>query len=227
MFRPLLERPSRCGGRPADLCGGELGSRPGPAPRPRLVRTETGMRRAVIVLAAGCVLSAGCRTPSTGPYPPDPLVLARKPLPASARPAGILPPLAAAEPAPPPVPNDLASTVPNPLPREPDSAAVRTVAHRTETQAREPEYGSDPHLHWLQGKLEKGADGRFELCYRRPSLDAPVGKVQLEDDVRLTAYGDGDAVRVEGVLVPSLALAEETSSPRYKITAVSRLSPAP
>jgi hypothetical protein len=84
-------------------------------------------------------------------------------------------------------------------------------------------------MRWLRGTLEKGSDGRFELCYRKAALDAPAGKVRLEDDPLLSPCADGEAVRVEGVLVPSrtpTAPTAEAPPPRYKLTALSRPSAA-
>jgi hypothetical protein len=184
------------------------------------------MRRAFIVLAAVTpALVASCQSPlPSSLYPPDPLLVLKKPL-AEARSviAKVAPTVVAvAEPLPPPVPTSAVFSAKLQV-LEPETTTLH--APLPVSFVPEPDYGAAPDFHWLIGTLEKTCEGHVELRYRRPGLDGPDGKVRLEDDPRLAALGDGETVKVEGALVPTLVPPPSGSLPRYKATAITRICP--
>jgi hypothetical protein len=184
------------------------------------------MRRAFIVLAAVTpALVASCQSPlPSSLYPPDPLLVLKKPLAEARLPIAKAAPtaVAVAEPLPPPIPTSAVCSAKLQI-SEPEATAFR--APLPVSLIPEPEYGAATDFHWLIGTLEKTWDGHVELRFRRPGLDGPDGKVRLEDDPRLAALRDGEAVRVEGALVPTLVPPPSGSLPRYKATAITRICP--
>jgi hypothetical protein len=137
--------------------------------------------------------------PSTAPTStatPAPLPM---PIPlAAAEPADVVPAVAPAALAPPPV----------------TQAAVRTV---------EGKYGHAADYSWLQGELDRHYRGQLELRYRPLSEEDPYGgKVRLEEDPRLAEFRPGDVIAVEGELLtdPDGGAAPWSQYLRYHIRAV-------
>jgi hypothetical protein len=187
-----------------------------------------------------CGLQAGCKLPARErlAYPPDPLLLSKKPSEEKSAPSEKQTQWAAGEPATPPfpaatfasrrrpaLPSDVA--VNKTVPAQPTALpggkvtlipAIRSRTVETHDQADD--------LSWLQGTLEKHHEGYYHLRFADPTAADPWGgKVRLEDDPRLELYQDGDLVRVGGAIVPGSAdrPARFVQDPHYRIRSIQLL----
>jgi len=198
--------------------------------------SEDAVRRGWYHLILIVVVSAGCQSASAPPpFPPDPLILGKKPLDkATQTPRSVL--LAVvADPRPPALPTAVAIDPDGP--RTPGTLtsdakrgtliAVPAVRSKPAPPRQEVVCGYAPDRTWLQGVLEKHYHGHFYLRYGRPDLDERWnGKVRLESDPRLAEFRDGDGVRVAGSLVPPLevkAVEEQDDYPLYRLHEIRRL----
>jgi len=100
----------------------------------------------------------------------------------------------------------------------------------TAVQRRVPGiYGNAPDYGWLQGVVDKHYQGHWYLRFCDPSVeDKHGGKVCLVDDPRLAQLKDGEAIFVEGEIVPE----KETVNrgpwhhyPRYQIRTLKQVQP--
>jgi len=193
------------------------------------------MRRCLVGLCLSAWLLAGCRAPAPHPFPPDPLLLSKQPTDKLLAPPA--PTLVAVtnDPQPPPFPRTTLvadAEVPGTLAaRSQRQPLVLTPAVRTRESLLPPThcYDQAPDRSWLQGVLEKHYEGTWELRFAPPSVHDPnAGKVRLENDPRLAAYGDGAAVRVEGAVVPPVDLfagLDQERPPLYRLRSVRPLAP--
>ncbi len=93
------------------------------------------------------------------------------------------------------------------VPAAPRSNVIRSVAGS---------YGHDADYRWLQGVVQRLANGGCFVRYCDPSVeDQHGGKVRVENEAELAAFHDGDVVGMQGELNPDGARAGQT--PRYHI----------
>jgi hypothetical protein len=181
-------------------------------------------------LVLGASLAVGCHSAHKDEqaYPPDPLLMSKKPiegnvvypdtlLAAGSEPlAPGLPPSAYASGAR-PVHPQLAGPIPSPGPTVPAMTipghhgpvqAVPAVQSRLVPEAapggRKADglYGHAPDYTWVQGVVDRHYNGQVSLRYCDAAVeDAHGGKVSLDDDPRLADFKDGDVVVIEGSLV--------------------------
>ncbi len=202
--------------------------------------------------AWGCLLLGCERAAIKHPYPPDPLLISKKPVEGKPDKAG--PVLTAqAEPSAPAVPASAAlgrglettpqhhSNLESPekngpsRPTLPAVPAVRSsispeVPATPALRRRVPgAYGHAPDYSWLQGVLDKHYRGHLNLRYCEAHLeDTWGGKVCLEDDPRLAQVKEGDVVVVEGGIVRENGQPLRgtwTHFPRYRIRDIQLVQP--
>jgi hypothetical protein len=197
---------------------------------------------AIAMTTAG--LTAGCRSAADNAYPQDPLFFAKKPIEKTTAPSVPILFAAVADPTPPAFPTTALAVppgdrtgperVPGTLAAGPKSGTVDATPAARVREAGVPAdassvYGRAPDGRWLQGVLEKHYLGYFDLRYEAPSsTDLSGGKVRLENDARLSAYHDGDVVRIEGMPVPDLNFTSHSQRdeyPRYRIQEIRLLVP--
>jgi hypothetical protein len=172
------------------------------------------------MLAGG--FSAGCGH-SNPPFPSDPLLLSKHPV--AGKPDA--PPsdqVAFTAPAPPPAPTPSAVAV-QPKPQTDQTPTIKPVSHalptKTEAPPPEPLYSHAPDYSWLQGVLERRANGAVFLRYCDAGTEDRLGgKVGLEFDTGLAHLKDGQRLHVEGELLPETDDAPRTNwnpYPQYQV----------
>lgn len=198
------------------------------------------LHRGLTLVCLGAGLVAGCKSATKEEsYPPDPLLMSRKPIEGTVvtGPNGELlvsadpvephmPPLAYAanaQPAPPPI----VTATPIPGHRGPLVAtpAVRTkpVPDAVPFAGRKVQgtYGHAADYSWLQGVLDRHYHGHLDLRYCDATVeDTFGGKVCLESDPRLAQFQEGDTIVVEGMLLPANNQAAQgnlKSYPHYRV----------
>jgi hypothetical protein len=174
------------------------------------------------MLAGG--FSAGCgHSNADRPFPPDPLLLSEHPV-AGKSDAPPADQVVFTAPAPPSAPTPSAVAVQQ-KPQADQPAAVTPVSHALPPKAAaippEPLYSHAPDYSWLQGVLERRANGSMYLRYCDPSAeDRWGGKVGLEFDTSVAHLKDGQRLHVDGELLPESEDVPRTNwnpYPQYRI----------
>jgi hypothetical protein len=174
-------------------------------------------------------LGAGCGLTSSRPFPPDPLLLSKRPVEGKVE-ATAPRQFAFNPPDPPAVPDPAATARQTPAPVEP-RAVPAVPASRAKDPAASPAsqpaqtpsgvYGHAEDYSWLKGVLIRHPNGSVDLRYCDIAAeDRWGGKVCLEPDSRLNAVRDGQVIYVEGSLVPETdetPLTTWNSYPTYHI----------